>query len=252
MLDFTARISGFIFPIPLLHLLDDCFFLLYGPVLYFYTQAVVYRDFAFKKSDIWHLAPNICITSYLIFHILFVDRETQMAVVKKIVSADFPMWVSVVSLIVYLHILTYLWLAWQTIKAYQSVLKYEFSTTDEINLDWLSFMIRTFFLITMAAMINSVMPVFGSILFLYSSIVVLLIISFYFINRVLVKALNQPILFYGIDKAETEKYVMSNLDLEEIESYKNQLTQLMETDRLYLITDLKNKDLAEKLFRPLS
>jgi len=57
LMDFTARVSGIIFPIPVLHLLDDAFFFLYGPVLYFYTQGVVYHDFAFKESDAWHLAP---------------------------------------------------------------------------------------------------------------------------------------------------------------------------------------------------
>ena len=88
MLDFAARISGLIFPIPLLHLLDDCFFLLYGPVIYFYTQSVVYHDFTFKKSDAWHSFPYLAATGYLIFQIFFVDQETQAEVAKRIVTAN--------------------------------------------------------------------------------------------------------------------------------------------------------------------
>ena len=247
LMDFTARLSGIIFPIPLLHLLDDCFFFLYGPVFYFYTQGVVYHDFAFKKSDAWNLAPYISVTSYLIFNILFIDQETQSEVAKNIISADFPAWVFAASLVIYLHLLCYLWFSWRTIKTYKTVIKDKFSSIDDINLDWLSFMIRTFSGITIVSMINNIIPVFGSIFFLYFSAAILLIFSFYFINHVLVKALNQPAIFSGIAKEETEKYAMSNLGSEEIEQYKNQLTNLMQANLPYLNADLKSKDLAEKL-----
>ena len=108
-------------------------------------------------------------------------------------------------------------------------------------------MIRAFSGITIVAMIHNMMPVFGSIFYLYSSVMVLLIVSFYFINLVLVKALNQPAIFSGIAQEETEKYAMSNLGSEEIENYKNQLTKLMHANLPYLNADLKSKDLAEKL-----
>ncbi|MGI9550081.1 MAG: helix-turn-helix domain-containing protein [Aurantibacter sp.] len=247
LMDFAARVSGIIFPIPLLHLLDDCFFFLYGPVLSFSPQGVVYRDFAFKKSDAWNLVPCIGVTSYLMFHVLFVDLETQSEVAKTIISADFPAWVSATSLVIYLHILCYLWFSWRTIKNYQSIIKDKFSSIDQINLDWLSFMIRAFSGITIVAMISNIIPVFGSKFYLYASVMVLLISSFYFINLVLVKALNQPAIFSGIAKEETERYAMSNLGSDEIENYKNQLSNLMQANRLYLNADLKSKDLAEKL-----
>lgn len=247
LLDFSARVSGFIFPIPLLHLLDDCFLLLFGPVLYFYTQAVAYRDFSFKRLDIWHLVPYITCTGYLLFQFLLLDSDTQSEVAKNIIAPNLPVWITVVVLLMYLHISCYLWFAWRTIKIYQSVIKDNFSTVDEINLDWLSFMIKTFSVITIAAVINNIMPMFGNTSFLYSSMVVLLMISFYFINRVIVKALNQPTLFSGIAKEETVKYALSNLGLVEIDHYKSQLAKLMETDRLYLKAELKSKDLAEQL-----
>lgn len=247
LMDFSARVSGIIFPIPLLHLLDDCFFFLYGPLLYFYTQGVVYRDFSFKKSDAWHLAPFISITSYWLVQIFSVDQEIQANFAEKIIAIDLPTWVFAANLAIYLHILAYLWLSWRTIKIYQSVIKDKFSRVDEINLDWLSFMIRTFSGITIAAMINNIMPVFDSKIFLFFSIAALLLVSFYFINRVLVKALNQPVIFSGITKEETEKYASSTLGSEEMEKYKNQLIQLIQTNRPYLNAELKSQDLAEKL-----
>jgi AraC-like DNA-binding protein len=247
LMDFTARVSGIIFPIPLLHLLDDCFFFLYGPVLYFYTQGVVYHDFAFKKRDAWNLAPYIGVTSYLLFLVFSTDLETQSEVAELITAAGFPAWMVAWSLVIYLHMLCYLWFSWRTIKTYQSVIKDKFSSINEINLDWLNFMIRAFSGIAIVAMIHNIIPVFGNIFFLYSSAIVLLIVSFYFINLVLVKALNQPAIFSGIAQEETEKYALSNLGSEEIENYKNQLTNLMQANLSYLNADLKSKDLAEKL-----
>lgn len=247
LMDFAARISGIIFPNPSLHLLDDAFFFLYGPVLYFYTQGVAYNDFAFKKSDAWHLAPYISVTSYIIFIIFSIDLEAQSGVAEIITAADFPTWMFATSLAMYLHMLCYLWFSWRTIRIYQSVIKDTFSSIDEINLDWLSFMIRAFSGITIVSMINNIIPVFGNIFFLYSSAIVLLIVSFYFINLVLVKALNQPAIFSGIAQEETEKYAMSNLGSGEIENYKNQLIKLMHANLPYLNADLNSKDLAEKL-----
>jgi len=247
LLDFSARVSGFIFPNPMLHLLDDAFFFLYGPVLYFYTKSVIYHDFTFKKRDTWNLLPYLLFTSYVIFLIFYISPETRLEVAKKIDTADFPAWVFVISLFTYLHILCYLWFSWRTIKTYRTVIRDKFSSIDGINLDWLSFMIRAFTGITTVAVIHNLTPIFGNMILLYVTVMVLLLISFYFIILVLVKALNQPAIFSGIAQQETEKYAMSNLSSDEVENYKNQLGILMQTNQLYLNADLNSKDLAGEL-----
>lgn len=247
LLDFASRISGLILPLPFLHLLDDTFFLLYGPVLYFYTQGVVYKDFEFNRSALWHLIPGFIAAGYVIFHLFSVNLDEQRRFTDQVVTAEIPIWITLIGVGIYVHILVYLWLSKRSVSNYRLVLKDKFSTIDEINLDWLSFMIRTFFAITLVALINSILPVFGNYIVLYLSIVVLLLITFYFINRVLVKALNQPALFSGIGKADVEKYALSGLDSKKVEGYKRQLSQLMESSRPYLKTELKSKDLAQEI-----
>jgi AraC-like DNA-binding protein len=216
-------------------------------MLYFYTQGVVYHDFAFKKNDVWHLTPFVIVTGYWMVQIISIDQDTQMDFAGKMITTELPKWVYIVSLVIYLHMLSYVWFSWRTIKSYQSVIKDTFSSIDEINLDWLSFMIRTFSGIIVVAMINNVIPLFDKSYFLYASIIALLFVSFYFVNTVLVKALNQPAIFSGIAKQATEKYAASNLGSEEIENYKNQLIYLMQTENPYLNADLKSSDLAEML-----
>ena len=247
MMDFSIRISGFILPISSLHLLDDCFFFLYGPALYFYTQGVVYHDFAIKRSDAFHLIPFILVTTFLASYTLLIEQDVQDRFAGNLVNGNLPVWIPVASLLIYAHILIYLWTSWRTIKKYQSVLKDNYSSIDGINLDWLSFMIRTFLGVALIGMINSFLPVFDHLILSYISAIAPLIISFYFINLVLVKALNQPAIFSGIRKDETAKYASSKLSENEIERYKRQVLHLMHADQLYLNAELRSIDLALKL-----
>lgn len=247
MVDFALRISGQMFPASSLHLLDDCFFFVYGPAIYFYTQGVVYTDFTFQRRDALHLIPFIAIVSFLLVLMLGVDPAIQRDFADTMGRGELPAWVSVSSLLIYGHILIYLYLSWRTLKSYRAVLKDNYSSIDQINLDWLSFMIRTFLGITLLGMINGFVPVFNNLMFVYASVAALLLISFYFTNLVLVKALNQPAIFSGIRRVETAKYAQSNLGMDEVERYKGRLTELMQTERLYVEDDLKSTDLAQKL-----
>ena len=247
LMDFAARVSGLIFPNPMIHLLDDAFFFLYGPILYFYSRTVVFHDFAFKKSDVYNLVPYAIYTCFVLFLIFSLGKESGPEMAIKITTADFPAWVYVIGLFTYIHILYYIWLSWRTIKTYHAVLKDKYSSIEGIKLDWLNFMLRAFTVITIVAMIHNLTPIFSNRIFLYVSVAVLLLVTFYFINLILVKALNQPAIFSGIAKNETIKYAMSNLSKQDIGKYKNQLTKLMLTDQLYLDPDLNSKDLAEKL-----
>ena len=247
MTDFALRMGGLTFPLASLHLLDDCFFFLYGPLIYFYTQGVVYADFTFKGRDALHLIPFLIVFAVFVAHMLSTDPMVQQEFANQLFLGGLPGWVSVLSLTIYADILLYLFFSWRTLRSYQAVLKDSYSAIHGINLDWLRFMIRTFFGITLIGMINSFVPVFHNLVFLFASVIVLLLLSFYFSNLVLVKALNQPAIFSGIRKEETVKYALSNLAPEQLERYKRELLLLMEEDRLFLDPELKSTDLAGEL-----
>jgi len=247
LVDFTIRVIGVVLPVPLLHLIDDGFFFLYGPVLYFYVQGVVYRDFKFTSKDALHLIPYLGYTIYLIYHLIIIDLGAQSVVAEKVDSADLPAWMYLASMFIYIHVLSYLWINWRILLRYQSIIKDKFSSIDQINLGWLSFMIKTFAGITVIAMFHNLVPVFGNVFIQYSSLILLLIVMFFFINRVLVKALNQPAIFSGIALEETEKYAASNLQQDAIENYKAQLEKLMLDEKLYLNAELTSQELAEQM-----
>ncbi len=246
--DFAIRISGIELKYQVIHLIDDGFFLLYGPLLYFYVRRVVYIDLRWRAKDLLHLMPYMLYCIYLLYSFAVLDQDEQQEITQKIANASLPAWIYLVGISVYIYTMTYLWLAYRTVNTYSSIIKNRFSSLEKINLNWLRFIIHSFAAITIIAMIHNVIPVLGNFVFLYATLVLLLIFTFFFINRVLVKALNQPEIFAGIELKEArEKYTGSNLTEGEIEEHHLTLLSILETDKLYLDADLTMKDLSEKM-----
>ena len=246
--DFALRMSGIEFRIQVFHLIDDGFFFLYGPLIYFYVRRVVYVDLRWKVKDLFHLIPYLAWCLYLVYTVVALNPEEQRQVTQKIVTASLPAWMYLVGLSVYVYTITYLWLANRTVNTYRSVIKNKYSSVDKINLSWLKFILQSFAAITVIAMIHNVIPVLGNFIFLYASLILLLIFTFFFINRVLVKALNQPEIFAGIELEEArEKYTGSRLKEEELEQYFSQLLSNLEKEELYLNPDLTLQALAERM-----
>jgi AraC-like DNA-binding protein len=247
MADVTIRLMGIELQLPALHLIDDGFLFLYGPLLYFYTKKVVYNDYLFKIKHLLHLIPFLLFTAFLtidIFSLSEVDQEEAMLQTKV---ANISLWVTFVSILIYLYLLSYLWFSNQSINTYRGVIKDKFSSIDNINLNWLKFIIRSFTIITIIAMINGVLPIFGIAIFQYISLVALLVFTFLFINRVLIKAMNQPEIFSGISMKDLEKYAGSNINSDEIERYKLQLLELLKKEKCYLNPELTLQGLADQL-----
>ena len=245
--DFTLRVSGLEFPLSALHMIDDGFFFLYGPLLYFYVKGVVYSNFNFSSKDLVHFIPYGLYVTYVLLLIFTLNPVDQAQISQKIATSDLPTWVFLVSILIYIYIFSYLWMCQRTLTTYRSIIKDKFSSIEKINLDWLGFIIRSFTVITIIAMVHNVVPVFGSTFYHYASLIVLLIFTFFFVNRVLIRALNQPEIFSGIDLKELDKYSGSNLNEEEINIYNAQLTMVLEKEKLYLNPELTIKDLADQL-----
>jgi AraC-like DNA-binding protein len=93
----------------------------------------------------------------------------------------------------------------------------------------------------------NMLPPLGSLFLNIASLIVFLGFSFFFVYFVLIKALNQPEIFSGIELSEAKKYTGSNLRNEELEMYSVQLIDILEKDRLFLNPNLTLKELASRL-----
>jgi AraC-like DNA-binding protein len=138
-------------------------------------------------------------------------------------------------------------MTYRSLWKYRKIIKDKYSQIDQINLDWLSFSLNTFALLTVISLIHNFIALAENRSVFMATLILLLIFIFYFVNRVILKALRQPEIFAGISQNEITKYLGSNLTPSQMEAYKEQLLALLRTEKSYLDPQVSLADLSEKL-----
>jgi len=231
--------SGIIF------IIDDGFFFLYGPLIYFYVKNVVYRDFKFRWQHMIHCLPALIF--YIIVPVrLLISKQNE---VPSEINTDHQ--INLISTLiignVFIYLLAYLWFSRRIILFYRSEIKNSFSAVEGINLNWLTFILRSFVIISLIAMIHNIQPILNSNALNVVTLIALVVFIFYFINKVLVKALNYPQILSGIELSSYKKYSGSNLSSDEIRLINLKLIPTIENEKLFLNPDLTIKDVAHHI-----
>ena len=240
--DLTLQMNGVVFKWEFLQHIDDGFFLLYGPIFYFYSQGVIFRDFKLSSGNLLHLIP------YLLLTILLLSiRNLRPSISEENIKNDLPWQFYLISALMYANFYVYLGLTYKSLWKYRQIIKNKYSQIDQINLDWLSFSINTLGLLTFISLIHNFITLARNKSVFIVTLVLLLLFIFYFVNKVILKALRQPEIFAGIAQNETSKYMGSNLSPDQIEEYKKQLLALLSSEKCFLNPQVSLADLSEKL-----
>ena len=240
--DLTLQMYGVEFRWKFLQQIDAGFFLLYGPLFYLYAQGVIFRDFKLSIRNLLHLIPYLLLTiSLLSFSVLTPGRA------EEFIQNDLPWQYYSISALMYGHFFVYIGLSYKSLRRYRRIIKDQYSQIDQINLDWLSFSLNTFGLLAFISLIHNFIALAKSEYVFMATLVLLLIFIFYFVNKVILKALRQPEIFAGIAQNETTKYLGSNLSPIQIEAYKKQLLALLNKEKPFLDPQVNLSDLSEKL-----
>ncbi len=240
--DLILQMNGVVLKWEFLQLIDDGFFLLYGPIIYLYTQGVIFRDFKLSIRNLLHLIPYLLLTVLLLSLSDFTPIKSE-----EIIKNNLPWQFYTISALMYAHFFVYLGLTYISLWKYRKIIKNKYSQIDQINLDWLSFSLNTFGLLTFVSMIHNFIALAENRSVFMITLVILLIFIFYFVNRVILKALRQPEIFAGIAQNETTKYLGSKLTSAQIEEYKEQLLNLISNEKPFLNPQVSLADLSEKL-----
>ena len=240
--DLTLQINGVVFKWESLRHLDDGFFLLYGPLFYLYAQGVIFRDFKLSIGSLLHLIPYLLITIFLLFWSNHAPTTSE-----EIIQNELPWQFYLINAFMYAHFFVYLGLTYKSLRKYRNIIKDQYSQIDKINLDWLSSSINTFALLTFISLIHNFIALSENRTVFFVTLVLLLIFVFYFVNKVILKALRQPEIFAGIAQNESTKYLGSNLTPNQIETCKKQLLDLLKTEKPFLNPQVSLSDLSEKL-----
>ena len=240
--DLTLQMNGVVFNWEFLQHIDDGFFLLYGPIFYLYARGVMYRDFKLSGRNLPHLIPYLLLTISLLSFKKFTPVTSD-----EILRYDLPWQYYLISALMYTHFFVYLGLTYKSLLKYRKIIRDNYSQIDQINLDWLSVSIKTFGLVAFLSLIQSFIALAENRSVFMVALVLLLIFIFYFVNKVILKALRQPEIFAGIAQNETRKYLGSNLTTVQIAEYKNRLLDLLTTEKPFLNPLVSLADLSEKL-----
>ena len=240
--DLTLQVYGVDFKWNFLMHIDDGFLLLYGPIFYLYARGVIFRDFRLSGAHLLHLIPYLLLTASLLSFGSLMPETTE-----EILSNNLPWQFYSIGAVIYTHFFVYLGLTYKTLWRYRKIIKNEYSQIDQINLDWLSFSLNSFGLLTIISLIHNFIALAKNVYVFMVTLILLLIFIFYFVNTVILKALRQPEIFAGIAKNETSKYLGSNLTPDQIEEYKQQLLALLRTDKPFLNPQVSLSDLSERL-----
>jgi len=240
--DLTLQVYGVVFKWNFLMHIDDSFLLLYGPLFYLYARGVIYKDFTLSGATLLHLIPYLLLTASLLSFGNLMPGTTE-----EFLATDLPWQYYTIGALIYTHFFVYLGLTYRTLWKYRKIIKNEYSQIDQINLDWLSFSLNSFGLLTIISLIHNFIAPAKNVYVFMITLILLLIFIFYFVNRVILKALRQPEIFAGIGQNETTKYLGSSLTPGQVEEYKQQLLALLRTDKPYLNPEVSLSDLGEKL-----
>lgn len=239
-----------------------------GPLLYFYVKSITNYHFKFSKKNWLHFTPGLV---YLLWCVIVVVVDK--VILKKYYlmngenDPDFDGWYQWLQ---NMSILVYLLLSIRFYKQYKQYVIYEFSFADVANLSWLRNFLIAFGIITVLPLLQEILqllPAFhnlnyiGSWYYFLAFAIVVYYIAINGFNAVMVplrKLLfkpelllqyHQPLLLAAPQiktKDAAYEYIQQQTNVE-LEEWKQKITTLLQSEKLYEDAELTLSQLAKQL-----
>ena len=236
---------------PQLLFIDDTFMFAYGPLLYLFTQSVLFKNYKLQKKSIIHFVPFLIAICTVIGMTLLIDAELIAQTIDQINNQHIPMYFRVGEILILVHIFYYLFKSKQEIKKVLGKVKDLYSTFNQDNFKLLKFVLNSFITLFTLSLIHSILPFVGINSGLLITLLLMILFMFYFINSILLKMLNQSSNESGVitqtNFKEKEKYAGSSLSQTDFNVYVNKLKIHMEENERFLDSELSINDLSTEL-----
>ena len=230
-----------------------CLPLLFGPLLYLYTQSILYKDFRFSKNKWVHFIPFIVIFLATEIRYLSMGREMRLSMLNSIVERRVPTIMYWSSSLIFLQFFLYIVASFRLINRYKKIASNTFSDQERNNISWLSSTILFFTGCMILAAFNGFTGLTPLANYYYLFLTILVALIFVFINRVLLKALKEPEIFSVMTEKETgapltaPKYAGSLLNEDERKKILEDLKKHMDHRKPYLEPELSLEQLATQI-----
>lgn len=235
---------------PNLYHIFEVAYWLEGPLLLWYTRAVVYKDYGLSRIDFKFVIPALLFIVYTTFTFYHLDTSSKVDFLLDYDTLESPLSVHLMGVIreslrVFFSILCLI-----DIRHCQDQIRARYSNVDDIDLDWLYFLVIAFLLVRVWALFVA-LAIFASAHFDFSidfSTMGLVgnYTVFVLVSALIFFSLMRSSLFEGVEAKSREK----NNDIEKEEfdqSLPLRIQEYMQSQKPYLATILTLEQLATQL-----
>jgi AraC-like DNA-binding protein len=224
--------------------------LLVGPLLFLYTQSVLYRDFRLTVRMGWHFLPFVVL--FLITEIYWeaLEPAERRSMLGQITARRAPAYEQWESALIFAQFFLYMFASFRLIGRFKKAAGEAFSDYRRTDIRWLSYTLL-FFTVTMAlAAVNSLIGLTSLAAYWWPVFLVVIGLVWVYINVLLLKALKDSELFAVLKEGpEPEEPAVAPRE-EKGGDWKEVLRKLqahMETQQPWLDPDLTLEQLASQL-----
>ena len=229
--------------------LDFSITLLYGPLLYLYSDTLIKGSERMSISQKKHFIPFILLTIYLV-PFFFYSGESKLSLIDETGALQYgSAWITHFKVV---YSLSYLPFIIFDLYAYRKKIRANYSTLEKRNLDWLQGFVLAGTLLGITAGVLYTVSSFSDMLSEYTDFT--LLASTIFVYSIGYMGLKQAEFFTPIrreemqvpkeEKPRQESYTRSGLNEEQGKELHQQLCTLMENEKPYLRNDLSLAELA--------
>lgn len=221
------------------------------PFLYLYIIALTKKRFYLKSTDLIHFALFIFFIIRICIQLLTNTSDSIRGLLTHNLIFN-SIEARLYYFIEYIQFIFYAIASLYILKKYRTEIKNLYSSIEEINLSWLDFVLWGFitwkFLRTLGHIIRFNTGDNYLIILIYIIAQTIFII---FLGIIVIKALKQPILFFGINENYNKQKYERNILPDYIkDEYKKKMLDYMDNKKPYLDSSLNLKKLAELINIP--
>jgi AraC-like DNA-binding protein len=217
------------------------FLFLYAPMLYLYSQSIIYSDYRFNFKRWLHVLPFVLEILLVLVRFNLHSQEVKLEMIKNysfynsILTKSIWLWLQNIG-----YAIACLVLLWK----YRRQIKEYYSSLERIKLSWLSYLLIVFFIwkaIFISGYLYGILPS-G----VYSNSFKIFIESGFllYVGLIIYNGLKLPEVFNLAP--ENGKYKTSPLSEADKERYRKQMESCMHVEKPYLSASLTLTDLAKK------
>jgi len=223
--------------------------LLFGPLLYLYTQSILFRDFRLSLRKCLHFLPFVVLFIITEVYWLVQGSAVRRMHLEQIMARRVPAYQYWDSALIFAQFFLYMFASFRLIGRFKKVAGDAFSNYRQTDIRWLSYTLFFFTLTMLLAAVNSLIGLTALAAYWLPVFLVVIGMVWVYINVVLLKALRHSGLFGVLEEGPLVTTVMEKEE-KAVDEWKGVLAQLrghMEMGRPWLEPDLTLEQLAAQL-----